>query len=89
MARDFLPLGFCGSLVKRSGPTLVESQYSALSGRLAVMIHVVNRTSLLSVPASLKYCPDQEVVNFPSYKARKARNCSSDFIEHDGAVLDD
>ena len=72
--KEFLPLGFCGSLVKRSWPTLADSQYSELSFTLVVMSQVVFKTSF---PSSFRYWPDQEVVYNPSYKKREERLCPS------------
>ena len=72
--KEFLPLGFCGSLVKRSWPTLADSQYSELSFTLVVMSQVVFKTSF---PSSFRYWPDQEVVYNPSCKKREERLCPS------------
>ena len=70
--RDFLPPGFCGTLVKKSWLTLVDSQYCEPSSRLAVISQVVFKTSF---PPSFRYWPDQVVVYFPPYNKREERLC--------------
>ena len=70
--RDLLPPGFCGTLVKKSWLTLVDSQYCEPFSRLAVISQVVFKTSF---PPSFRYWPDQVVVYFPSYNKREERLC--------------